>query len=194
MPNILSIIPKQTALLVIDMQNVFVEAGAPIEVKGIQKNIADFKKFIDLCREKNILIIYTRHCYTPENNPIEAKLFPGLKKEWLKSGTHGWQIYEILHPEKSDILIDKPRYDAFFQTPLQKILKKNKIKNIIITGTMTEVCCESTARSAMYYDYNILFCSDLTYTSDPNRQAVTLEIIKSHFGSVASSKEISLMR
>lgn len=188
----MKILPKQTALLVIDMQNDFVEEGALIEVKGIRKNLSYFKKFIDICREKNILIVYTRHCYSPEKNPIEAKLFPGSKK-WLKPRTHGWQIYEFLRPEQSDILIDKTRYDAFFQTPLQEILQEYNTKNIIITGTMTEICCESTARTAMYHDYNILFCYDLTYTSDPKRQDVTLGIIKSHFGTIVSSKEISLI-
>ena len=116
-------------------------------------------------------MVYTRHCYIPEKNPIEAKLFPELKKTGLRKGTHGWNIHQEIAPAKDDITVDKTRYDAFFKTKLNQVLKKHTIKTIIITGTMTEVCCESTARSAMFFDYDVIFCSDFT-CSRPLRKPV----------------------
>ncbi len=178
------------ALLIIDMQTDFVKEGAPIEVKGIRKNITAFKEFIDFCRDKGLLIVYTRHCYSPNTNPIEAKLFSHIRKPYLQKGSRGWQICDDLKPEKSDVLIDKTRYDAFFKTSLHTLLQKNKVKEIIITGTMTEICCESTARSAMYHNYDLIFCDDLTYTSDPMRHKRTLQVIESHFGKVLKKNEI----
>ena len=64
----------KTALLVIDMQNDFITDGATIEVKEIKNHLTHFKNFIDLCREKNVEIIYTRHIFDPLKNPIEMKL------------------------------------------------------------------------------------------------------------------------
>ncbi len=185
--------PQQTALLVIDMQNDFVADGGLLEVKRIRRNISSFKSFIDFCRRKKMLIIYTRHCYHPQKNPIEATLFNVLKKEGLRKGKPGWQIFSFLAPEKNDIVINKTRYDAFFKTPLYHILKKRKIKNVIITGTMTEICCESTARAAMFHDFHIFFCNDFSYTSLPSSHKKTLRVIQSHFGKVVSSKDLKKM-
>jgi len=108
----------------------------------------------------------------------------------LRKGSFGWKICEEIKPQEGDIVIDKIRYDAFFETKLNNYLSERNIDTIIITGTMTEVCCESTARSAMYLDYNVIFCSDLTYTSDKEKQKNALDVIEKHFGDVKNSKEI----
>ena len=182
------------------MQNDFTEKGAILEIESIENNkvskdknnLNKFKRFIDKCREKGVLIIYTRHCFSPEQNPVEAKLFPELAKEGLRKDSKGWQICEELKPnlEMDDIIVDKTRYDAFFKTDLKKILDKKNVRKVIITGTMTEVCCESTARTAMYNDYEVLFCSDLTFCCDKNTQKNTLEVMKRCFGEVMDSKKI----
>jgi len=179
----------KTALFVIDMQNVFVKKDSPLEVKNIRNNLNEFKEFIEKLREKGILIIYTRHCFSIEGNPIEAKLFPKLKDE-MKKGTKEWSICDKLKPNEGDIVIDKTRYDSFFKTELDDILKKNNIKNIIITGTITNICCESTARSAMYRDYNVIFCSNLNHCSVKELHENTLKVIRNFFGEVKTSKEI----
>ena len=181
---------KRTALLVIDMQNDFTEKGAIIEVANIRKGFPRFKRFIDFCREKGLLIIYTRHNYSPKTNPIEAHLFPELKKEGLRKGTHGAEVNDYLKPKKIDITIDKTRYDAFYKTNLEKILRSKGITSIIITGTMTEVCCESTARSAMYRDYEVWFPPDLNFTCDINKHLYALKVIETHFGRVVNSARI----
>ncbi|MBS3128886.1 cysteine hydrolase [Candidatus Woesearchaeota archaeon] len=178
------------ALLIIDMQNDFVKENAIMEVPGIRNHLLKFKNFIVQCRKKGVLTIYTRHCFDPKKNAIELLLFPQLKKEGLRSGTKGWQIIDELKPEKNDIFIDKTRYDAFFKTNLKTILEKNKVDTVLITGTMTNVCCESTARTAMQHDYHVLFCSDLTFCGDQEDQKATLKIIKSSFGKVMTSQEI----
>lgn len=70
--------PKKTALLIIDMQNDFVEEGAVLEVPATRKNLREYKTFIDFCRKKGVTVIYTRHCYDAKKNPIEARLFPQM--------------------------------------------------------------------------------------------------------------------
>ncbi len=184
------ITPKQTALLVIDMQNDFVEEGAVLEIRATRSDLKGYKAFIDWCRKKGIAIIYTRHCYNAKKNPIEARLFPQLKKKGLREGTPGWEICDALKPEKKDIIVNKTRYDAFYRTNLGKILKRKGIKNLIITGTMTEVCCESTARSGMFQDYNIFFCEDMNYTLSQEAQENTLKGIAAHFGDVTTASKI----
>lgn len=176
-------------LLVIDMQNDFTQSGAVLEVKGIRKQLKKLNSFIAWARTNKILVIYTRHTYSVKNNPIETKMFPHVKDK-MRKGSFGWQICAELKPAKGDIIIDKTRYDAFYKTNLDKILRKQRVDTVIITGTMTNVCCESTARSAMYRDYNVIFCSDLTFCSSAKVHKNTLGTIKSHFGKVMNSRQV----
>lgn len=183
---------NKTALLVIDMQNDFVEQNALIEVADIRKSIPKFREFINKCREKGIMVIYTKHIFDMVNNPIEARLFPGLAEQGLRENTNGAEIHQKLRPAEEDIIIKKKRYDAFIGTELELILKAKGIENVIITGTMSNVCCESTARTAMMKDFNVFFTSDLTFTSDQMVHNNTLKNIASHFGKVLNSKDIFL--
>ena len=181
---------KDVALIVIDVQNDFVEEGALIEVESIRQGLQHLREFISFCRDKGATIIFTKHLFDPKLNPVEAKLFPSLHKSGLREGSKGAEIHSEVFPEESDLVITKRRYDAFFGTELEQILREKGIEKVIITGTMTEVCCESTARSAMYRDFEVLFVSDLTFTSDSEVHKNTLKTIKSHFGEVMDSKEI----
>ena len=183
-------IRMKAVLLVIDMQNDFIKEGAIVEVGGIREKVPEFKEFVDKCREKGVKVVYTSHCYDPKKNVVEAKLFPELDEEGLRKSSEGWQIYDKIAPLEGEVVIDKERYDAFFKTELRKVLKSEKVDTVIITGTMTEICCESTARTAMSYDYDVVFCSDLTFTCDKDAHENTLKVIKNHFGKVKSSKEI----
>ncbi len=180
----------RAALLIIDMQNDFVRQGSPFEVDGIRDGLEGHGRFIDACRKKGVTIIYTRHCYDPEKNPVEAAMFPKLADGGLRRGTEGWQICDELRPGPDDMVIDKTRYDAFFGTALRDFLVSRGIDTVIITGTITNVCCESTARSAMFNDYNVLFCSDLNYCSREESHRNTLKVINHYFGKVLDSKAI----
>jgi len=176
------------AVLVIDMQNDFVDGAIP--VKGIQGMIPALQEFLEKARQKGYMVIFTRHSYDPDKNIIEQKLFPELEMRGLRKNTPGWEIHPALQPLEGELIIDKERYDAFHNTILEEVLRQQGISSIIITGTMTEVCCESTARGAMFRDFEVLFASDLTVTSDPERHRRTLEVIDSHFGWVKTASEI----
>jgi len=69
-------------------------------------------------------------------------------------------------------------------------LRKKKITHLLVTGTMTNICCETTARSAMMRDFRVIFCSDLTFCNDNKLHSATLRNIKSHFGKVMHSSKI----
>ena len=161
-----------------------------LEVKGIRSNIDRLRVFIHRLREKGIAIIFTKHVFDPINNSVEAKLFPGLLNARLRDNTLGAEIIKELKPFAHDVIIKKRRYDAFIGTELDVYLRGRKIETLIITGTMTNICCESTARTAMMRDYKVLFCSDLTFTSDPELHKNTLKNISSHFGKVMTSEEL----
>jgi len=184
---------EKTALLVIDLQNSFVEMDSPNEIEPIKENIGKVKTFIDFCRGKGIQVIYTRHSPDRINSPIESRLFSSKFIDALKKGTRGWEICERIKPDENETVIDKYKYDAFFGTNLNDIFKSKGTQNVIIIGTITQVCCESTARTAMFHNYNVIFCSDLTFSFDEKLHENTLKVMKRNFGDVLTSDEIMQM-
>ena len=108
-------------------------------------------------------------------------------------GTWGAEIFEDqpnLQPQSNETTIIKHRYSAFVNTDLDLILKALQIKTLLVTGTATNVCVESTARHAHMIDYNIIFLHNLTATGDAGAHEATLDNIRKYFGFVISSDDI----
>lgn len=177
-------------ILVVDMQNDFVQTNSPVSVRGLYSNLPRFKTFIDKSRIAGIQIGYTRHTFDARANAIEAQMNPAMTRASLERGKPGWNIVSELAPAPADLVLDKTRFDAFFNTNLHGLLKQRGIDTLIITGASTEIACESTARSAMYLDYRVQVISDLVFSSDPVRHEASLKVIGSHFGQIKTSGDI----
>jgi nicotinamidase-related amidase len=180
---------EKHALIIIDMQNDFIDRASPLKVKNIINGLRSLKPFIARLRKLGVLIVYTRHLYDGRPNPSERQLFPEVIMNTLHEHTHGAAIHRAIKPHAKDIIINKHRYDAFYGTKLNEILKRNRITEVIITGTMTDVCCACTAHSVMMNDYKLIFVSDLTFTSERSVHNATLKNIRSNFGRVLNSKQ-----
>jgi len=152
---------KKTALLVIDMQNDFVEAGAIMEVPLAKTQVGDIKNLIELCRSKAIPVLYTVHITCPDKCALEIAAFPHLINAGMREGTRGAQVIDALAPQTGEAVIKKHRFSAFFNTELDSTLKAKNIDTLIICGTVTNICCESTARDAFFRDYKVIFGSDI---------------------------------
>ena len=104
-----------------------------------------------------------------------------------------YEMYpHMLQPRegKLEYRIVKHKFDAFFETDLDAILRYHQVDTVIITGTATNACCESTARSAFMRDYKVVFPSDLNATFDETMHQATLKNIDLLFGRVVSSDEL----
>lgn len=185
---------KKTALMVIDMQNDFILLGAPLEVPIARERVPVVQKLISGCRGHDIPIIYTQHVHRPDGSDAKLELlyFPELQKRGLREGTPGIEIYKNLLPQKNDHIVKKRRYDAFYNTDLDAILRNIRADTVIISGTVTNICCESTARSAYMRDYKVVFSSDATAGLDKKSHDATLAIIGLAFGRVLSTTDILL--
>ncbi|MHA2143650.1 MAG: cysteine hydrolase family protein [Candidatus Thorarchaeota archaeon] len=188
--------PKHTALLVIDMQNDFIKEGSVLEVPKIREQIPKIKKLIDTCRELGMPIIFTRQVYRADTavKPLVLDMFSLLDKEGLREGTEGAEIHDDLKPLPSDFIVKKLRFSAFYNTDLESILRnvrgRRGIDTVIICGTVTNICCESTARDAFERDFRVVFGSDITSAWSDEFQKLSLEIINYAFGWVMSLDEI----
>lgn len=142
---------KSTALIIVDMQNDFVHQDGVLFSQSSRSIIEPIKNLITKAREKNVRIIFTKDTHF-QDDPIE---FPIWGKHVVK-GEWGWEIITELKPEHNDIIIEKLRYDAFFGTPLDHILRMYGIKNLVITGTVANICVLHTVSSARLNSYNVI--------------------------------------
>ncbi|WP_273842059.1 isochorismatase family protein [Rubrobacter calidifluminis] len=188
--------PGSSALLVIDMQNDFVREGGVMEVPLARKCLPNIRRLVDAARDSGIPVVFTRHVLYDafDVSPLEVALQPRLRKEGMREGSRGAQVVEELQPRPDEFVVSKHRYDAFYNTDLETILRTawglNAVDTLIITGTVTNICCESTARSAFMRDFKVVFASDANGGLDEPSHAATLESISRAFGRVASTREI----
>ncbi|HVV10649.1 isochorismatase family cysteine hydrolase [Amycolatopsis sp.] len=182
---------RRSALLVIDMQNDFVRRGFPMEVPMARARIGAMREVAARCRAVGVPVLCTRHVLFDsfDVSPLETARNPALRTAGLRAGSHGAEIVEELAPEPGEVVIDKHRYDAFHNTPLHSVLTTIRgphvVDTVIITGTLTDVCCESTARSAFMRDYKVAFAADATGALSEAAQEATRRCAASKRSSAA---------
>ena len=184
------------ALLVIDMQDEFVKPGwTAFWVPEATWQIPRVKSLIEFCREKKIPVIFTAFAHThryldrPRTGPFMPNRYAELPMEdvgWFQEG----RIWHEITPLKNEIVIHKPSYGAFYDTPLESILKNLDKDTVIICGTLTNFCCGTTARQAYERGFKVIFGSDVTSTDDPAMQEPELKVLRKGFAKVLSLAEI----
>jgi nicotinamidase-related amidase len=198
-----------TALMVIDMQNDFIEDGGFGDYLGndvslLEETIEPTKQVLQAAREAGLTVIYTREGHRSDLSnlhPTKAergKLDVGIgddgpKGRILVEDEWGLDIVDELEPREDEPVIDKPGKGSFYATDLDLILRSNGIENLILTGVTTEVCVHTTAREANDRGYESLVLSDCVGSYFPEFQEVGLKMIKAQggiFGWVTSSEEL----
>ena len=141
---------KETALIIVDMQNDFAHPDGKLFVPSARNIIPKIKELLDRARAAGVKVIYTQDWHMKDDP--EFKIWG----EHAVANTWGAEIVEELKPLESDILIKKLRYDAFFGTPLDHILRIYGIRNLVITGTVANICVLHTAGSAALLGYKVI--------------------------------------
>ncbi len=185
-------------LLVIDMQNDFVKPGGALCLSGgPMRALPQIQKLVGLCRKLEIPVIYTKTILKDgfSLSPLEASYQPILFEKGMREGTWGAGIIDELCPMPGEEIVIKHRYDAFYNTNLELILRHIRgartVDTVIVTGTVTNVCCESTARSAFMRDYKVVFVSDANGANDPEAHRATLDNIGRFFGRVMDTQTLT---
>jgi len=141
---------RESALIIVDMQNDFVKEGGRLRVPTAEATVDNIRRLLDKARGNNVLVIYTQDTHY-EDDP-EYKIWG----EHVKYGTWGWEIIDELKPDLDrDIVIRKTRYDGFYGTPMDDILRIYNIKYLVIVGTVANICVLHTAGSAALRWYKV---------------------------------------
>lgn len=191
--NFFTMDPRRSALIVIDMQNAFVAEGGPLETPGARSMIPRLERLIRFARGCSIPIVWTQSDHRPPYGGLMLRKFPVIGDGLLWRHEPSFAMYPgMLQPQEGtrEHVIVKHKFDAFFETDLDAILRYHQVNTVIITGTATNVCCESTARAAYMRDYLVAFPHDTNATFDDAMHEATLKNIELFFGRVMSTDEL----
>ncbi|MEQ9638503.1 MAG: isochorismatase family cysteine hydrolase [Alphaproteobacteria bacterium] len=193
---------NRPALLIVDMQNDFVRPGAPLEVADARVTIAAHQRLIACFREKLRPIVYTKFITTPYRSLLwnwSPECEPPTKCCWknhkrrYQDFTEELEVTEIvpeLKPHPKDMIVEKFGYGAFHGTALADMLHSHGVEALVVTGTVTQICVEETARQAFHHGFKTTMVSDAVSSFDPDLHAATLKNFEMKFGWVRTADEV----
>lgn len=186
-----SIDPARTALLVIDMQDEFVQPGwSPFWVPAATRMAPRLRRLIEHARSVGVPVIWTifddTHHYLDRPRSLPHLTHGAV--DWKRPGPAS--VWSEMGYREDEVLIRKPSYGAFYDTPLDTILRNLGRDTVIVTGTLTNYCCGTTARQAYERGYYVVFSADTTATDDESRQEHELAVLRKGFALVLTTDEI----
>ena len=185
----------KTALIVIDLQNVFMLPGMPVEVPTAREIVPNVNNLAAATRAAGGKVVWVKMCLEGQTEAWRV-FFDGDPRRAtlaeLTPGTHGFELHADLDVRPEDAIVVKRRYSAFIQgsSDIDRVLREAGIDTVIIVGTLTNVCCESSARDAMMLNYRLVFVSDANAALSDAEHNATLGSIVRVFGDVASTDEV----
>ena len=190
------------ALLIVDMQNDFVRAGAPLEVPDARATIPAQRRLIESFRARGRPVVYTRFLsyetdnlmwlWSPECHPDTRACWPGHQRGYDDADglLDCASVIDELAPAPDDLVVDKYGYGAFHGTELDDRLRATGVRSLVVTGTVTQICVEETAREAFHHGYRTTVVADAVSSYAPDLHAATLKNLASKFAWVADTDTV----
>jgi biuret amidohydrolase len=198
--------PATTALVLIDMQRDFLEAGGFGELLGndvslLARVVPPLSAVLQAARDAGLTVIHTREGHRPDLSDCPpTKLArgrlttgigsPGPNGRVLVRGERGHDLIDELAPAPGEIVLDKPGKGAFYATDLEHLLRNRGVTSLIVTGVTTEVCVHTTVREANDRGFECLVLEDCVGSYFPEFHEVGLRMIAAQggiFGWVAAA-------
>jgi ureidoacrylate peracid hydrolase len=182
--------PARTALVVVDMQNGFmVEGVAHALCKMAVEIVPNVNRLAAAVRRTGGKVVWIRNTYDPTWLTMQAKVRPekvAKRIESMTEGSVGHQLYAALDVQPGDAIVQKYRFSAFLpeSSDLAVRLRAGGYDTVLITGTVTNVCCESSARDAMMMSFKTVMVSDANAAGSDEEHNATLVNFYTTFGDV----------
>jgi ureidoacrylate peracid hydrolase len=162
--------PAKTALVVVDLQNAFMMPGvAHSECKMAPKIVPNVNRLAQAVRATGGKVVWIQTAFTEESleswSVLHGMALPARTEkriEALSRGSKGYELWAELEVKPEDLIVEKLRFSAFIQgsSNLAEVLRAHGLDTVLITGTVTSVCCESTARDAMMLNFKTIMVTD----------------------------------
>lgn len=186
--------PRRTALLVVDMQNAFMMPGvAHVLCEMAPKIVPNINRLAAAVRKANGTVVWLKMTFgepSLTNWPVLHELAgaPRTPKRIaaLAEGSIGHELWAGLEPRPGDLIVKKTKYSAFIQgsSDLAEMLRSRNIDTVIVTGTVTGICCESTARDAMMLNFKAIMVTDACAAMTDEDHNASLKAFYLAFGDI----------
>jgi ureidoacrylate peracid hydrolase len=206
-PEPLRIVPRETALIVVDMQNAYASPGGYIDIAGFDVGpaagvIDRIRTLVDVSRRAGVQVVFFQNGWDADyveaggpgspnwhkSNAMKTmRARPALQGKLLAKGGWDYALVDGLAPQPGDIVVPKTRYSGFFNTGFDSTLRARGIRTLVFCGIATNVCVESTLRDGFHLEYFCLMLDDATHHAGPDfvRQAAVFNVEK-FFGWVST--------
>jgi len=182
---------EQCALIVVDLQEDFVNPKNPMCVPEAYRQIPRVKRTIEACRSLGVPVIYSAHNIASDCCADFYEFWDPIAAGAIKEGTAGADVYHEIYPRPDERVIRvKHAYDSFAGTDLDYVLRDRDVKTVIICGTLTNFCCESTARTAYFLNYHVVFGSDINASDNAFAHEATIRTMRRGFARVLDHQTI----
>jgi ureidoacrylate peracid hydrolase len=209
-PENLPIDPKATALIVVDMQNAYASPGgylniAGFDIGGAAAVIDKIALLVETARRSGVQVVFFQNGWDPayveaggpgspnwwKSNALKTmRDKPELQGTLLAKGTWDYALVDRLKPQPGDIVIEKPRYSAFYNTALDSMLRARGVRTLAFCGIATNVCVESTLRDGYHREYFGVLIEDATHQAGPPElQTATVYNVEKFFGWVSNAAD-----
>ena len=209
-PENLPIDPRETALIVVDMQNAYASPGGYLDIAGFDIGgaaavIEKIATLVETARRAGVQVVFFQNGWDPDyleaggpgspnwwkSNALKTmREKPELQGTLLAKGAWDYALVDQLKPQPGDIVIEKPRYSAFFNTQLDSMLRARGVRNLAFCGIATNVCVESTLRDSFFLEYFSVVLHDATHQAGPEFiQQATLYNVEKFFGWVSNTAD-----
>lgn len=190
--------PARTAHIVVDLQNGFMEAGAPAEIAAAREIVPAVNRISAALRVAGGLVVYIQNTFDAEAVRGWSVYFdyfcsPSRRERMIAAfspGAAGHALWPGLDRREGDLVVPKRRFGAFApgSSGLHEVLTARGIDTLIITGTASQVCSESTARDAMMLNYKVFFIADANATFTDDEHNATLSALALTFCDVVDTE------
>lgn len=185
---------KTTALVVIDMENAFIDPASPLCIKNALATVPACGRVIQKARKRKIPVFFVNRIYRKNGSDVEFIRYQSWYdgERYLAPNSKGPLSIDVpaeFKPEKGDYSIVKPRFSAFFQTELDLILRRLGVKTIFLAGTTTPNCIRTTCYDGLSLDYNIVIIEDCCSSNTEEIQRVNMEDMQRVGAGITSAEE-----
>jgi ureidoacrylate peracid hydrolase len=192
--------PARTALVVIDMQHSFVAPDAASAVPAAREVVPNINRLAGAMRAAGGVVAWVQATYTRDgpgywplffdymvSPEVSSRILAGLTE-----GAPGHALWHELDVDSKDVISRKNRYSAFFPgaSDLPSRLQTRGIDTVLIAGTMTNVCCEGSARDAMAAGFKTIVVSDANAARSEAEHVASLATLAQFIGDVRSTNEV----
>jgi ureidoacrylate peracid hydrolase len=210
-PEAIRIVPSQTGLIVVDLQNGYASEGGYRSILGQDVSnskavIANSARLIECARTAGVSIVFLKNGWDRDlktaggeaspnwhkSNPLKLmRNRPELSGRILTHDTWDYEFVDEMKPGPDDIVVPKARYSGFCGTALDSILRARNIRTLLFVGIATNVCVESTIREAYHREFFCVLVSDATTQSGPAFiQEATVYNVERFLGWVTTTSDI----